>query len=166
MEARDMKEFCRNYNLKSLIRVPKCYKSPKNTWDIDLILKNSQRSFQKSCTIETSLSRFHKMTVMVMEVSFRKLKPKVIHYRNYKRFCNKSYWNELVAEFSKQHFEEKSLEKFVEVCNKVLDKHAPRKLKFVPGNHSPFMKQELSKTIISRTRLWNKFFKKNCRKQI
>ena len=71
------------------------------------------------------------MTVTVMEASFRKLKPKVIHYGNYKRFCNESYWNELVAEFSKQNFEEKSLEKFLEVCNKVLDKHAPCKLKFV-----------------------------------
>ena len=29
-ENRDMEEFCKNYNLKSLIRVPTCYKTPKN----------------------------------------------------------------------------------------------------------------------------------------
>ena len=83
--------------------------------------------------------------------TIRKLKTKVIHYRNYKRFCNESYRNELVAEFSKQNFEENSLEKFLEVCNEVLDQHLPRKLKFVQGNHSPFMNRELSKAIMTRT---------------
>ena len=159
VENRDMEEFCKNYNLKSLIPVPTCYKSPKNSLYIDLILANSQRSFQSSCTIETGLSNFHRMTITIMKASFQKLKPKVIHYRNYKRFCNESYRNELVADFSKQNFEENSLEKFLEVCNKVLDKHAPRKSKFVRGNHSPFMNRELWKAIITRTRLRNKFFK-------
>ena len=70
------------------------------------------------------------MTVTVVEASFHKPKLKVIHYRNYQRFCNESYWNELVAEFSKQNFEEKSLVKFLEVCNKVLDKHARQSFSF------------------------------------
>ena len=66
VENRDMKEFCKNYNLKSLIRVSTCYKNPKNPSCIDLILKNSQRSFQSSCAIETGLSDYHRMTVTVM----------------------------------------------------------------------------------------------------
>ena len=98
-----------------------------------------------------------------MKASFRKLKSKLVHYRNYKRFCNEIYRNEQssigVAEFSKQNFEENSLEKFLEVCNKVLDKHAPRKSKLVRGSHSSFMNRELWKAIITRTRLRNKFFK-------
>ena len=94
-ENRDMEEFCKNYNLKSLIRVPTCYKTPKKLSCINLIQTNSQRSFQSSRAIETGLSDFHRMTVTVMKASFRKLKPKVIHYRNYKRFCNESYRNEL-----------------------------------------------------------------------
>ena len=56
-----------------------------------------------------------------------------------------------MAEFSKQNFEENSLEKFLEVCNEVLDQYLPRKLKFVQGNHSPFMNRELSKAIMTRT---------------
>ena len=64
-----------------------------------------------------------------------------------------------MTEFSKQNFEEKFLEKFLEVCNKVLDKHAPSKSKFVRGNHSSFMNRELSKGIMTRTRLRNKLFK-------
>ena len=34
---------------------------------------------QSSCAIETD---FHRMTATVMKASFRKLKPKVIHYKN------------------------------------------------------------------------------------
>ena len=44
VENRDMEEFCSNYNLKSLIRVPTCYKNPNNPSCIDLILKNFQRN--------------------------------------------------------------------------------------------------------------------------
>ena len=86
---------------------------------MDLILTNSQRSFQNSCAIETGLSDFHRMTVMVLKAAFRKRKPKVKYYGNDKRFCNENYQNELVAELSKQNFEENSLEKFFEVCKKV-----------------------------------------------
>ena len=121
VENRDMEEFCKNYNLKSLIRVPTCYKTPKSLPCIDLILTNSQRSFQGSCAIETGLSDFRRMTVTVMKTSSRKLKPKVIHYINNERFYNESFRNELVAVF----------EKFLDVCIKVSDKHAPRKSKFV-----------------------------------
>ena len=70
VENRDMEEFCKNYNLKILIRVPTCYKNPNNLWCIDLILKNSQRSFQSFCAIETDLSDFHRMTVTIMKASF------------------------------------------------------------------------------------------------
>ena len=138
MKNRDMEEFCKDYNLKSFIQVPTCYKSPNNLQCTDITLKNSQRSFQISYAIETSLSDFHRMTVTVMKASFRKLKPKIINYRNYKRFCNKSYWNELVTEFSKLFFKESALERFLEFCNKVLDKHAPGKSKFAQRNHSPY----------------------------
>ena len=116
VENRGMEEFCKNYNLKSLIRVPACYKNSNNFSYFDLILTNSQRSFPSFCAIETGLSDFHRMNVAVMKASFRKLKPKVTYYRNYKRFCNESYLNKLVADFLKQNFEEISLEKFLEGC--------------------------------------------------
>ena len=93
---RDMEEFCKNYNLKCLIRAPTCYKNPNNTSSIDVILTNFQRSFQSFCTIETGLSDFRRTTVTVMKASFRKLKPKVIYYRSYKRFCNENYRNKIL----------------------------------------------------------------------
>ena len=73
VENRDMEEFCKIYNLKSLIRVPTCYKNPDNPSYTDLIMTNSQRSFQSFCAIETGLCDFHRMTVTVMKASFRKV---------------------------------------------------------------------------------------------
>ena len=83
VKNRDMEEFCKNYDLKSLIRAPTCYKNPNNPSCIDLILTNSQRSSQSSCAIETGLFYFHRMTVTGMKASFRKLKPKIINYKKY-----------------------------------------------------------------------------------
>ena len=81
VENRDKEEFFKSNNLKSLIRVPTCYKNPNSPSCIDLILINSQRNIRSSCAAETGLSDFHKMTVMVMKASFRKPKPKVINCR-------------------------------------------------------------------------------------
>ena len=41
-----MKEFCKSYNLSSLINEPTCYKNQKHPSIIDLILTNRPRSFQ------------------------------------------------------------------------------------------------------------------------
>ena len=127
VDNNEMKDFCLNYNLKSLICVPTCYKNPDNPSCIDLILTNSPGSFQSSCAIETGLSDFHKMTVTVIKASFQKLKPRVIIYRDYDSFCNEVYRDNLTEELSKQNFVENSLEKFIDTCRVVLDRQAPRK---------------------------------------
>ena len=53
-----------------------------------------------SYVIETCLSDFHQMTIAVMKVSFQKVKPKIITYRNYKLFSNELYKEDLVFELS------------------------------------------------------------------
>ena len=72
------------------------------------------------------------MIVTVMKASYRKLKPELINYGNYKSFCNESYQNELVTDFSRQKpkkqtkkkkKEKISFEKIFEVCNKILSLH-------------------------------------------
>ena len=80
-----IREFCDSYNLKNLIKEPTCFKNPSNPSCIDVMLTNSNRSFQKSLNIETGLSDFHKMTVTVLKTTFPKVKPKIILYRNYKK---------------------------------------------------------------------------------
>ena len=48
---------------------------------------------------------------------------------------------------------------FLIFSNKILDHYAPRKKKYVRGNHSPFMNKNLSKAIMLRTKLRNIFLK-------
>ena len=54
---------------------------------------------------------------------------------------------------------DQSFSNFVNTCNTVLDKELPKKKKYVKGNQSPFMNKTLSKAIILRTLLRNKFLK-------
>ena len=72
MEKQQIKAFCNNYGLKSLIRQPTCYKSTSNPTCIDLILTNSPQKFQITCVLETELTDFHLMTMTVMRKNFKK----------------------------------------------------------------------------------------------
>jgi hypothetical protein len=154
-----MQEFCESYGLKSLIKDPTCFKNPENPSCIDLILTNKATYFQNSCTIETGLSDFHKMTISVMKGSFEKLKPKVINYRNYRSFVNMNFREDLIRKLSSQNLNNDSLKLVLDISTSVLSAHAPCKKKFVRGNRSPFMNKELSKATMTRARLRNKFLK-------
>ena len=90
IEEKHMKCFYDNYNLKSLIKQPTCYKNPDNTTYIDLMLINAPRSFQSTCVLETGLSDFRLMTLAVMRKSFKKLQPRIINYTSYKKFSKEN----------------------------------------------------------------------------
>ena len=47
---------------------------------IDLMLTNWNRSFQKSCVIDTRLSDFSKMTVTVSTSHLKKVGRKIVYY--------------------------------------------------------------------------------------
>ena len=79
MEDTTVKNFCRIYNLTSMIIKPQGYKNPDRPSCIDLILTNCPRSFQNSCVIETGLSDVHNMVVTVMETTYRKHEPRIVY---------------------------------------------------------------------------------------
>ena len=89
VEEQQIKDFCDNYSLKSLIRQPTCYNSPSNLTCIDLILTNAPQEFQNTFVLETGLSDFHLMKLTDMRKIFEKLKPRTINYRSYKHFSNR-----------------------------------------------------------------------------
>ena len=66
-----VKNFCRSYDLHSLVKQSTCYKNPENPSCIDLILTNKAKSFQRTCVIETRLYNFHRMTIYVLKMHFR-----------------------------------------------------------------------------------------------
>ena len=155
-----MNEFCDIYNLQNLISDPTCFKNPLNPSSIDLILTNKRNSFLNSQTIETGLSDFHKMTITVLKSFFQKQEPVTIKYRDYKGFDNSIFraeLNEMLNDtYNKNTVNYKSFELIFMI---LLNKHAPMREKYVRANNAPFMNKVLSKAVMNRSRLRNRFLK-------
>ena len=154
-----MSEFCDIYNLQNLITDPTCFKNPTNPSSIDVILTNKSRSFQNSQVIETGLSDHHKMTITVLRSFFPKQAPVTIKYRNYKSFDKSIFHTELNYMLNDLHTNDTSYEHFESTFMNLLNKHAPMKIKYVRANNAPYMNKILSKAIMTRSRLRNKFLK-------
>ena len=93
------------------------------------MLTNSPYSFQFSRVIETDLSDFHKMIVLVMKTTFQKLKPRIVQYRDYTQFSNENFRKKLLENLSLENINTNSngLENFIQICMNTLDQMAPRK---------------------------------------
>ena len=159
IEEEPMSDFCSIYNLKSLIKIPTCFKNDKNPSCIDLILTNKPHSFQNSTVLETGLSDFHKLTVVVMKTSFRKKPPQVIRYRNYKRYSSVNFHIELNAHLAGIDLNEISNDDYVSLVMEMLNKHAPLKMKYIRANDQPFITKKLRKEHMKRSKLRNKYLK-------
>ena len=153
-----MKEFSDIYNLSSLIKEHTCFKNPLNPSTIDLILTNRPRSFQNSQAIELGLSDHHKLTITIMKAFFPKQAPIIISYRDYKHYDMNNFRNELLQGLHNIHGSI-SYDIFENVCITILNRHAPLKNKYIRANNSPFMNKTLSKAVMTRSRLKNKFIK-------
>ena len=140
-----MHEFCSLFNFVSLIKDSTCFKSVENPSCIDLILTNRPKSFQKSLVIETGLSDFHKLTITVLKTSFRKKPPKVIQYRNYKKFSHTKFRDELEYSLNRVNIYNILNDQFVTTFMDILNRHAPVKQKYVRANDNPFMTKYLRK---------------------
>ena len=150
-----LNDFCDIYNLKNLVKEPTCYKNSDNPSCIDLFLTNRPWIFQCTTTIETGISDFHKLVVTVLKTFYKKQRPKIIHYRNYKNFENGNFGQVLL----KFDITNAPLSKFNDTVLSVLDKHAPKKVKYIRSNNCNFMTKELRKAIMNRSKLRNKFLK-------
>ena len=154
-----MKEFIYNYDLKNLVKEPTCYKNPLNPSCIDLILTNRCMSFQNTTTVETGLSDFHKMTITIMKTMFKKRKPKIISYRDYKNFSNASFRNELLGCLNQTDINNICYQEFDNTVIDILNRHAPIKYKYIRANEAPFMNKEYKRAIMVRSKLRNKYNK-------
>ena len=135
-----VRDFCHIYGCKNLIKDNTCFKKP-----------------EKPSCIETGLSYFHKMTLMVMKVFYKKQKPTIITYRSYKNFSNEIFMADFQNRIS-QVTSENDLEFdiFKAVPNQAIQKHAPIKQRYVRANQAPFINKTISKEIMKRSRLRNK----------
>ena len=96
-----------------------------------------------------------------MKTSFRKLKPKIINYRKYKNFSSDIFRDSLLEELSPVRInnDDDGFNNFLRICRNTLDRFAPRKKKYIRGNNAPFMNKTLSKEIMKRSNLRNKYLK-------
>ena len=115
---------------KNIIKENTCFKNPDNPSCIDLFITNRPACFNGSMTIETGLSDFHKMAILVMKIFYKKQKPNIIRYHNYKNFNNELFIN-FVEELTSKYNEPLKFEYFKNIVDKILEKHAPMKKRFV-----------------------------------
>ena len=151
-----LKNFLELYSLKNLVKEPTCYKSHMPRC-IDLVLTNRNRSVQKTTTVETGLSDFHKMVFTVLKTTFPKQGPTVINYRNYKKYDENVSKSDLRQELQKIDPSDLNYSSFETAFDRILDQHAPIKKKYVRANDKPFMTRALRKATMLRSRLRNKY---------
>ena len=98
-------------------------------------------------TMETGISDFHKMVIIVLRIFYKKQKPKIIHYRNYKTFDANLFKEELNNELLSIDNYNVDLVEFTNTVLSLLDKHPPIKRKYICANSSAFMTKVLRAAI-------------------
>ena len=125
----------------------------------DFTLTNSPRIFQNSNAFETGFSDFHKFTTTVLKQYFFKPKPKVVNYKDYRKFRNVEFRAELDNEISEFDISNMEYQHFVNIFIEILNKHAPIKQKYLRANQGIFMTKGLHKAIMKRSRITNNFLR-------
>ena len=150
-----------SFSLTKLVTDSACFKSNKGTL-IDLMLTNKAKSFYKSHSFVTGLSDCHKLIVSILRTSFQKLPPKFLIYRNQKNFHESNFLRDLdLRLIHGQLYKncENPYTKLSEIFSEVLNYHVPLKQKSVRRNHAPFMTRELSKAIMTKSKVKNSYVK-------
>ena len=87
-----------------------------------------------------------------MRKNFPNIKLGIVNYRSYNNFSNEYYRKCLFNELKRETFvnNDRGFEKFCDMSIKLLNKHAPIKMKYRRGNHMPFTTKDLSKAIMKK----------------
>ena len=64
------RNFLNTYHLKNIVKQNTCFKNPDRPTCIYLILTNTSRKFQDTCTVETRLSDFHNWLSLSLKYTF------------------------------------------------------------------------------------------------
>ena len=68
------------------------------------MLTNRPNCFQKTSTVVTGLSDFHKMIIWCLKTIFKKILPKKIVFRDYKKFDEQNFLYDLDQQLIKGKF--------------------------------------------------------------
>ena len=139
-----VKDFCEIYSCKNLNKDNTSLKNSLKSSCIDLIITNRPKSFQNSGTVETGLSDFHKMTLTVMKVFYKKQKTNIVTYRNYKHFSNEALMLEVKNCIIQMTSENNDVEfdRFKTALDEAIQRHTPIKKRNVRTNQAPFINKK------------------------
>ena len=148
------------FDLTNLINEKTCFASDKAS-TIEIILTNRPKRFFKSTTFELGISDVHKLICTSLRQYVSRLKPKTIQYRSTKNFDLDGFRSLLKTKIETlSNIESNSdincdtfYNMLVDAMVISLDKYAPIKTKTIRGNHNRFMRKDLSKAIMNRSRL-------------
>ena len=145
--------------MTNFVTSPTCFtKTHKST--INLSLTNKGNYFQKTKVKATGLSDLRKLISTFLRSHFSRLKPKKIYYRNYKKFNEQKFLEDVKnTNFCFNSVDPNDNHELItDLFPKIVHKNAPLK-KFLRGNQAPFINKELRKAIYDRSRLRNRFCK-------
>ena len=150
-----MRDFCHVQNSENVIKDKTCFKNPYNPSCVDLFITNRQKSFQNSTVIGTELSEFQKMSLKVMKDFYKKQRPKIVRYQNYRNFDNELFISEVKNSIEQEYCQNQSLEfvSFKEKVDNILQKRSPLEKRYVRANQASFMDKNFKKHIMKRSRL-------------
>ena len=151
-----LSDFLYKHDCKNLVKDKTCFKNTENPCRIDLILTNSQNSFQNTFTVSTGLSDFHKMALTVLKTKIEKKTSQKMAYRDYKKFDENNFKKDLIIKLNNSN---STCESFESNFLEVLENHAPKKSKYVGANQVPYITKSLRKAIMKRSELQSKYFK-------
>ena len=151
------------FNLTNLIKENTCFAGDKGS-EVDVILTNSLKRFYNSTTFELVISDVHNLICTSLKQYVTRLKQKVIKYRSTKKFDLDEFRNLLHQKLSYISSNDSTTcdtmyDMLVEATVTSIDYFAPIKTKKVRGNHTRYLRKDLSKAIMNRTRLKNKYNK-------
>ena len=93
------------------------------------------------------------MVYTVLKPCFQNTKPKLLNYRDFKSFSRQAFEEDLSEALTDCG---DSYDNFEYIFTSKLNKYAPKKRKWVRGNHKTLTNKELRKAIVKRSRLKTK----------
>ena len=110
---------------------------------------NKPNFFQKANAIETGLCEHHKLVCAFFKSCFERLKPKIVYYRNYKKFNEVNFLKDVKScDFSfRTDYPNENYDFLTNTFINIVKKYAPLKKKFIRRNQASFMTRNLRKEV-------------------
>ena len=120
-----LSDFVDTFSLSNLINRKTCYKNLSGTI-INIMLTNRPNCFQKTSTVVSGLSDFHRMIISCLKTTFKKIPPKKTIFRDYK-FDEQNFLYDLDQQMitGKVYKEKNMYESFSDTFKATANKHEP-----------------------------------------